>query len=60
MWLRRAERWLDRTTDKSEMVVVDDEEFCLLPGTIAVWRAGLALVLGDVAAATSFAMQALN
>ncbi len=60
VWLREAERWLDPTTDKSEMVVVDDEEFCLLPGTIAVWRAGLALVLGDVAAATSFAMQALN
>jgi LuxR family transcriptional regulator, maltose regulon positive regulatory protein len=58
--LRDAERWLDPTVDRSEMVVVDDQEFLLLPGSIAVWRAGRALVLGDVAATMVFARQALE
>ena len=31
------------------MVVVDDEEFRRLPGSIAIYRAGQALALGDVA-----------
>ena len=34
--LRDAERWLDTTADRSEMVVVDEEEFRRLPGSIAV------------------------
>lgn len=58
--LRDAERWLDPMVDRSEMVVVDDKEFRLLPGSIAVWRAGRALVLGDVAATLVFARQALD
>ncbi|MEP6986545.1 MAG: hypothetical protein ABI970_13150 [Chloroflexota bacterium] len=45
--LRDAERWLDMTTDRgkqpeastSEIVVVDEEAFRLLPGSIAMWRA---------------------
>src|SRR5215203_4622613 len=49
--LRDAERWLDTTADRrarpdapaAEMVVVDDEEFRRLPGTIAIARAGQAL-----------------
>ena len=46
--LRDAERWLDTTADmrerpeapSAEMVVVDEEEFRRLPGSIAVVRAG--------------------
>src|SRR5712671_2716849 len=53
--LRDAERWLGpRGADRSEvlsagMVVVDEGQFRRLPGAIAVHRAGLALLLGDLA-----------
>src|SRR6266567_780927 len=40
--LRDAERWLDTTADRSEMVVVGDEEYRRLPAAIAVYRAVLA------------------
>ncbi len=42
------------------MVVVDQEAFRLLPGSIAVWRAGQALVLGDVASTVKYARLALD
>lgn len=42
------------------MVVVDEEEFRRLPGTIAVWRAGQALALGDVPATMYHARRALD
>ncbi|WP_276358195.1 LuxR C-terminal-related transcriptional regulator [Cohnella caldifontis] len=65
--LRDAERWLKTTADPereqglpAEMVVVDEEEFRRLPGLIAVYRAGLALVLGDVPAVMTYARQALD
>ncbi|WP_135549533.1 LuxR C-terminal-related transcriptional regulator [Paenibacillus cymbidii] len=66
--LRNAERWLQTTVDQDErpqgrptkMVVVDEEEFRRLPGLIAVYRAGLALVLRDVPAATRYARQAID
>jgi LuxR family transcriptional regulator, maltose regulon positive regulatory protein len=65
--LRDAERWLGTTADKrerpetpsAEMVVVDEEEFHRLPGSIAVQRAGLALVLGDVPETVKYARRAL-
>ena len=49
--LRDAEQWLDTTTDRparpdatvAEMVIVDDEAFRRLPGTIAIAHTGLAL-----------------
>ena len=52
--LRIAEKWLETTAEMrerqeappAEMVVVDEEEFRRLPGSIAVYRAGLALVQG--------------
>jgi LuxR family transcriptional regulator, maltose regulon positive regulatory protein len=56
--LRDAERWLETGIDRpdgSEMVVVDEEAFRLLPGQIAVARAGLALALGDLPATVTFA-----
>ena len=66
--LRDAERWLDTTADRGErpdapaaaMVVVDEEEFRRLPGSIAVYRAGQALARGDVADTVKYAQQALD
>jgi LuxR family maltose regulon positive regulatory protein len=74
--LRDAERWLDTTGDLSErlearsaeacpepsrrMVVVDEEDFRSLPGSVAMYRAGIALVLGDVANTMTYARQALD
>ncbi|MDQ6603524.1 MAG: LuxR C-terminal-related transcriptional regulator, partial [Chloroflexota bacterium] len=65
--LRDAERWLDATADRDErpgstsagMIVVDEEEFRGLPGAIAVYRAGQALILGDVTATVRHARRAL-
>jgi len=61
----------DTTTDKADrrerphassaaMVVVNEEEFRRLPGSIAVWRAGLALVLGDIPNTRKYAQRALD
>lgn len=66
--LRDAEKWLQTAAHMrereqalpAEMVVVDEDEFRRLPGLIAVYRAGLALVLGDVPAAIKYARQALD
>jgi LuxR family maltose regulon positive regulatory protein len=59
--LRQAERWLDPTTDRpGEMVVVDDEAFRTLPTAIAMYRAGAALVRGDVAGTMTHARRALD
>src|SRR6185295_19147038 len=66
--LRSAERWLDTTADRRElaslpagdMVVVDQVQFRHLPGTIAVYRAGQALALGNVADTVTYARRALD
>src|SRR5207247_1919486 len=66
--LRDAERWLDTTSDTSElalassaeMVVVDEEEFLRLPASIAVYRAALAQALGDVPDTVKYARQAID
>ncbi len=66
--LRDAERWLDTMADMSERpaaspaerVVVDEDEFRRLPGAIALHRAGLALVRGDVPETVTYARQALD
>jgi LuxR family maltose regulon positive regulatory protein len=42
------------------MVVVNQDEFRRLPGSIAVWRAGLALVLGDLPNTRKYAQRALD
>ena len=44
----------------AEMVVVDEEAFRRLPGSIAMYRAGQALVLGDVAGTVTHARRALD
>ena len=64
--LRDAERWLDAPSGETRpepgrrMVVVDEEAFRQLPGSIAVWRAGQALVLGDVTNTVTYARRALD
>jgi LuxR family maltose regulon positive regulatory protein len=67
--LRDAERWLDTTTGDvtpddhvslPEMVVVDEKEFRGLPGAIAMYRAGQALLIGDVAGTMTHARRALD
>jgi LuxR family transcriptional regulator, maltose regulon positive regulatory protein len=66
--LRDAERWLDTTADmgeqaerpSAEMVVVDEEEFQRLPGSVAIYRAGIALVVGDVPETITYARRALD
>jgi LuxR family maltose regulon positive regulatory protein len=66
--LRDAERWLGTTDEAAEwqaaragsMVVVDEAAFRRLPGSVAVHRAGLALMLGDVAGTAAHARRALD
>ena len=72
--LRDAERWLDTTADgrarpeaaaetrpeQVEMIVMDEEEFRRLPGSIAMYRAGQALALGNVADTVTYARQVLD
>ena len=70
--LRDAERWLDHpAAEKSEvssaamapsqpMVVVDEAEFRGLAGSIAIFRAAIALARGDVANTMIYAQRALD
>jgi LuxR family maltose regulon positive regulatory protein len=66
--LRDAERWLEPTTGDrkgpqvppAEMVVADEEEYRRLPGTIELYRAGLALARGDVPGTVRHAQRALE
>ena len=66
--LRDAERWLETTADvharpgapSAQMVVRHEEAFRRLPGSIAVQRAGQALVLGDVPGTVRYARRALD
>ena len=66
--LQDAERWLERTRrprsgDRGaagRMVVADEAEFRRLPAGLAVHRAGLALVLGDLPGTVTHAQRALR
>jgi LuxR family maltose regulon positive regulatory protein len=66
--LRDAERWLEPMTgDREEpqvppveMVVADEEEYRRLPGTIAMYRAGLALARSDIPGTVRHAERALE
>ena len=66
--LRDAERWLDTTAEigeqpeapSAEMVVMDEEDFRRLPGSIAIFRAGQALALADVPETVKYARRALD
>jgi LuxR family maltose regulon positive regulatory protein len=58
--LRDAERWLDPMADRDEIVVVDEADFRGLPGWIAIYHAGLALIRGDVTDTMRYARRALD
>jgi LuxR family maltose regulon positive regulatory protein len=66
--LRDAERWLDTKADLNErpeapsakMVVVDEGEFRGLAGSIAMYRAAMALAVGDVPDTIEYARRALD
>ena len=64
--LRDAEHLLETATDTDDgpnavkMVVLDKEELRLLPGTIAMYRAGMALMLGDIPNTIAYAQQVLD
>jgi LuxR family maltose regulon positive regulatory protein len=66
--LQDAEHWLDLAAEgpdaagaaAASMVVVDEEAFRRLPGSVAIHRAGLALLLGDVAGTIAHAGRALE
>jgi ATP/maltotriose-dependent transcriptional regulator MalT len=66
--LRDAEGWLETMADIREqphvsragMIVVNEEEFHRLPGAIAMYRAGLALVRGDVPETVRYAQRVLD
>jgi LuxR family maltose regulon positive regulatory protein len=65
--LRDAERWLAAAARDGgsgdpvpEMVVADEEAYRRLPGTVAIHRAGLARLLGDVDGTISHARRALS
>jgi LuxR family transcriptional regulator, maltose regulon positive regulatory protein len=65
--LRDAERWLNPIADISPlddpsaaMVVVDNAAFRRLPGSIAVYRAGLALARGNVPDTVLYARRSLD
>jgi LuxR family transcriptional regulator, maltose regulon positive regulatory protein len=63
--LRDAERWLTSSEDTAEqpsagMIVLDEEEFRSLPGSIAVFRAAHALAMGHVSHSVQHAQRALD
>ena len=62
--LSDAERWVDASEEQqatpTDMVVVDQDGFSRLPADIAVHRAGLALLRGDVDSTVGFARRALD
>jgi LuxR family maltose regulon positive regulatory protein len=62
--LRDAERWAEQTSDaehdRGVPVAVDEEELRRLPGSIAIYRSGLALAQGDATATVHFARRALS
>jgi len=74
--LQDAERWLNMKSEGSErsditpaearpeqsrrMIVVNEEEFRRLPGAIAMYRAGMALVRGDVPETVTYARRVFD
>ena len=55
--LRDAEQWLEPKADMGEIVVVDEEEFRGLAGSINMYRAAIALISGNLADTMKHARQ---
>ncbi|MDQ1373328.1 MAG: hypothetical protein QOJ09_666 [Actinomycetota bacterium] len=58
--LQSVERWLDPADDGVKPVVVDYDEFARLPAQVEVYRAGLALLAGDIEGTISHANRVLD
>jgi LuxR family maltose regulon positive regulatory protein len=62
--LQNAEHWLDMMAGArerpAEMVVMNEEEFRRLPGAIAMYRAGLALAMGNIPDTMIYAQRVLD
>ncbi|MBZ0283609.1 MAG: LuxR C-terminal-related transcriptional regulator [Anaerolineae bacterium] len=58
--LRDAERWLQPKVDTGEMVIIDEEEFRGLAGSIAMYRAAIALISGHLSDTMKHARQVLD
>ncbi|MCU1450307.1 MAG: ATP-dependent transcriptional regulator, MalT-like, LuxR family [Acidimicrobiales bacterium] len=62
--LRDAERWVNATEDRAlgsgSPVIVDEDGFRGLPGAIAMYRAGLARLSGDIPGTMTHARRALE
>jgi len=60
-WLREAEQWLEMPADNREQpIYVDEADFQQLPGSVAMYHAGIALIRGEVANTTRYAEQVLE
>jgi LuxR family transcriptional regulator, maltose regulon positive regulatory protein len=58
--LRDAEQWLQRKAAMGEMVVIDEEEFRGLAGSINMYRAAIALISGNLSDTMKHARQVLD
>lgn len=58
--LRDGERWLAPDADRAAMIVQNEDEFQLLSGTIAIYRAAHAQAVGDLTATIEHAQRALD
>ncbi|MCC6458739.1 MAG: tetratricopeptide repeat protein [Caldilineaceae bacterium] len=63
-WLQKAERWLETIAETGErpaaMIVANEEEFRHLPGSIALYRAGRAQLLGEVDNTLHYAQRVID
>jgi LuxR family maltose regulon positive regulatory protein len=57
--LQDAERWLSEDI-REQPVFVDEEDFHRLPGSVAMYQAGIALARGDVASTVKHAQRVLE
>lgn len=57
--LQQAERWLDKEIHE-EPIYVDGEEFRRLPGLVAMYHAGIALIHGKIVDTMKYAQQVLD
>ncbi|HKR95843.1 MAG TPA: helix-turn-helix transcriptional regulator, partial [Candidatus Angelobacter sp.] len=59
--LNAAERWLNLPADRREQpIFVEEEEFQHLPGSLAMYRAAIALARGDTADTMKYARRVLD
>ncbi len=58
--LERVESMAGRASDRRRPIVFDDDEFARLPAQVAVYRAGLALLAGDIDGTIAHASRVLE